>query len=391
MDTKNRNPFIISGYVSPEYFCDRETETKELTSSMLNGRDTVLVSPRRMGKTGLVRHCFQQKQIRKGYYTFFIDIYATGSLKELVFILGKQIFQTLKPRGKKIVEQFFSTINSLRPAFKLDNITGQPVFDIGIGEIRQPLVSLEEIFEYLESADKPCIIAIDEFQQIARYPEKNVEAILRTHIQRCKNTTFIFSGSRWHIMHNIFFSASRPFYQSASFLNLDPIALDSYRKFVHKHFKKAGKKISDNCISCVYNLFEGHTWYMQTLFNRIYEQSVNRDKLSVAEVDAILHSTVESYASVYQGMVTFLPERQKEVLFAIAKEGKAREINSTEFIKKHGLYSSSSVQSAIRLLLDKELVTKDDMVYQIYDRLFGLWLSETYGTGYSLQNFADTN
>ena len=385
MDVKIRNPFIISGYVSPEYFCDREIETKTLTSSILNDRNTVLVSPRRMGKTGLVRHCFQQKQIKNGYYTFFIDIYATGSLKELVFILGKQIFQTLKPRGKKIVEQFFSTISSLRPAFKLDNITGQPVFDIGIGDIRQPLVSLEEIFKYIESADKPCIIAIDEFQQIIRYPEKNVEAILRTHIQKCKNTTFIFSGSLLHIMHNIFFSASRPFYQSASFLNLNPITLDSYRKFVHKHFKKAGKKISDNCISHVYNLLEGHTWYMQALLNRIYEHSDNKNELSVSETDSILHSTVESYAPIYQGMVSMLPERQKEVLFAIAKEGKATEITSTEFIKKHGLYSPSSVQSAIRLLLDKEFITKDGAAYQIYDRFFGLWLSETFGTGFTFQ------
>ena len=385
MDAKIKNPFILSGYVSPDYFCDRENETKVLTSSMLNGRDTILVSPRRMGKTGLVRHCFQQKQIKKEYYTFFIDIYATGSLKELVFILGKQIFQTLKPRGEKIVEQFFATIKSLRPAFKLDNITGEPVFDIGIGEIRQPLVSLEEIFKYLESADKTCIIAIDEFQQITKYPEKNVEAILRTHIQKCKNTYFIFSGSRMHIMHSIFFSASRPFYQSASFLNLNPISLDSYRKFIHKHFKKAGKKISDNCITLIYNLLEGHTWYMQAFFNRIYEQSDNKSELSVSEADSILHSIVESYAPVYQGMVSMLPERQKEVLFAIAKEGKAQEITSTEFIKKHGLYSPSSVQSALRLLLDKEFITKDGAAYQIYDRFFGLWLSETFGTGFTLQ------
>ena len=381
-----KNPFIVSGYVSSEYFCDRETETKELVSSILNDRNTVLVSPRRMGKTGLVRHCFHQKQIKKEYYTFFIDIYATGSLRELVFILGKHIFQTLKPKGKKIIEQFFTIISSLRPAFKLDNITGQPVFDIGIGEIRQPLVSLEEIFKYLESANKPCIIAIDEFQQIMRYPEKNVEAILRTHIQKCKNTTFIFSGSRRHIMHNIFFSASRPFYQSASFLNLNPIALDSYRKFVHKHFKMAGKKISDNCITRIYNLLEGHTWYMQVLLNRIYEQSERKKELLISEAEAILHSTIESYATVYQGIVAMLPERQKEVLFAIAKESKISEVTSTEFIKKHSLYSPSSVQSAIRQLLDKELITRNDAVYQIYDRFFGLWLSETYGIGYSLSS-----
>ncbi|WP_203558751.1 ATP-binding protein [Bacteroides sp. 51] len=245
-------------------------------------------------------------------------------------------------------------------------------------------MSLEEIFIYLESADKPCVVAIDEFQQIAKYPEENVEAILRTYIQKCKNTTFVFSGSQWHMMQNIFFSASRPFYQSASFLNLDPIGLEPYCKFVHKHFKRGGKKITDECITCIYNLLEGHTWYMQTLFNRIYEQSDGNDEMSITEADQILHMTVESGKTVYQSMVSMLSERQKEVLFSIAKEGKASEITSADFIKKHGLYSASSVQSAVRQLLEKELVTKEGAVYQIYDRFFGLWLSKTYGTGYSL-------
>ena len=384
MTTKIRNPFIISGYISPDYFCDRKTESAELIGSLLNGRNMVVVSPRRMGKTGLIEHCFRQKEISGKYHTFFIDIYATGTLKELVFILGKHIFDTLKPKGKKFIEQFFASISSLRPALKLDPVTGQSVFDIGIGDIRQPLVSLEEIFKYLESADKPCIVAIDEFQQISRYPEKNVEAVLRTHIQKCKNTTFIFSGSHRHMMQNIFFSASRPFYQSAAFLYLDPIELDPYRKFVHKHFNRAGKKISDESITRIYNLLEGHTWYMQTVFNRLYEQLDEGEEMSLEEVDSILHMTVESNRMIYQGMVSMLSERQKEVLFAIAKEGKAVEITSSDFIKKHGLHSPSSVQSAVKQLFEKELITKENSVYQIYDRFFGLWLSKAYGTGYSL-------
>lgn len=384
MMTKIKNPFVTNGYVSAEYFCDREKESTELMSAFFNERNMVIVSPRRMGKTGLIEHCFHRRDIEKEYYTFFVDIYATGSLRELVFTLGKHIFETLKPRGKKFVEQFFAIISSLRPAFKLDSITGEPAFDIGIGDIRQPLLSLEEIFDYLEKADKRCIVAIDEFQQIAKFPEKNVEAILRTHIQRCKNTSFVFSGSQRHMMQNIFFSASRPFYQSASLLNLVPITLDAYGKFIHSHFLKADKKISDECIERIYNLLEGHTWYMQALLNRMYEQLDCGEEMTIATTNLILHATVESNSTVYQSMVSMLSERQKEVIFAIAKEGKAKEITSAEFIKKHGLYSSSSVQSSVKQLLDKELITKEENVYQVYDRFFGLWLAKTYGTGYSL-------
>lgn len=379
-----RNPFIVSGYVSADYFCDREAETEELTKALVNGRNTVIVSPRRMGKTGLIEHCFHQKKIAQDYHTFFVDIYATGSLKELVFILGKHIFDTLKPKGKKFVEGFFAAIGSLRPAFKLDAITGDPVFDIGIGEIRRPEASLEELFAYLESADKPCLVAIDEFQQIARYPEKNVEAILRTHIQKCTNTTFVFAGSQRHMMQNIFFSASRPFYQSASFLNLGPIGMEPYFRFVQRHFNQAGKGISDEIIARIYGLFEGHTWYMQTLLNRLYEQTDKGEEITLAEADAVLHATVDAQQTVYQNMVAMLSERQKELLFAIGKERRASEITSADFIARHGLYSSSSVQSAARQLLDKELLTKDKNIYQVYDRFFGLWVAQTYGTGYNL-------
>ncbi len=384
MATKIKNPFVIGGYVSAEYFCDREIESKELISAFENERNMVIVSPRRMGKTGLIEHCFHHKKIQKEYYTFFVDIYATGTLKELVFTLGKHIFDTLKPRGMKFVEQFFATISSLRPAFKLDSITGQPVFDIGIGDIRQPLLSLEEIFEYLEKADKRCIVAIDEFQQITKYPEENVEAILRTQIQKCKNSTFVFSGSQRHMMQNIFFSASRPFYQSASMLNLEPISLEEYTKFVDNHFQKAGKMVSNECVERIYHLLDGHTWYMQSLFNRLYEQLDGGEEMTLTLVNDVLHKTVESNKTVYQNMVSMLPERQKEALFAIAKEGKAAEITSAEFIKKHGLYSSSSAQSSVNQLLGKELITKNDTIYLVYDRFFGLWLSETYGTGYRI-------
>ena len=384
MIAKVRNPFIISGYVSAEYFCDREMESDELTRAFFNERNTVIVSPRRMGKTGLIEHCFHRKQVQEEFYTFFIDIYATGTLREFVFALGKHIFETLKPKGKKFIEQFFAIISSLRPAFKLDSMSGQPVFDIGVGDIKQPELSLEEIFMYLERADKRCIVAIDEFQQIAKYPEKNVEAMLRTCIQRCKNANFVFSGSQRHMMQNMFFSASRPFYQSASLLNLEAIRQERYKEFVYHHFREAGKKITEECITRVYNLLEGHTWYMQMLFNRFYEQVEAGEEMTVNLADQILHLTVEANKTVYQSMVAMLPERQKEVLFAIAKEGKAMEITSTQFVKRHGLHSPSSVQSAIKQLLEREFITKDGGVYHVYDRFFGFWLAETYGTGYKL-------
>lgn len=382
--SKIRNPFITSGYVSAEYFCDRKRESAELIRSLTNGQNMAIISPRRMGKTGLIQHCFHKQEIESGYYTFFIDIYATGSLKELVFALGKQIFEELKPKGKKFLDNFFGTITSLRPAFKLDAITGTPSFDIGIGDIRQPEYSLEQIFNYLETADKRCIVAIDEFQQIAKYPEKNIEAILRTHIQQCKNTNFVLAGSLRHLMQNMFFSASRPFYQSVGVLNLDAIASGKYIPFIQKHFADADKTISKENIENVYRLFEGHTWYIQNIFNRLYSLTDKDEECSLQFIAESIDDTIASYETIFQGMLSLLPERQKELLYAIAKEGKTSGLTSAAFIKKHGLQSASSVQTAIKQLLDKEIITREENTFQVYDRFFGLWLSKAYGMGYNL-------
>jgi len=379
-----QNPFLVTGYVSAKYFCDREKETAELIRKVTNGNNLVLSSPRRMGKTGLIEHCFANPNIAKKHYTFYIDIYATSNLKEFVFKFGKEIFETLKPKGKKFIEHFFAAITSLRPAFKLDETTGIPVFDIGIGEIRAAEFTLEEIFKYLETADKPCIVAIDEFQQIEKYPEKNIEATLRTYVQRCKNVVFIFAGSRRHIMQNIFFSSSRPFYQSAALLNLDVIDKKKYTAFVIKHFSEAKKEISPDFVEKIYELFEGHTWYMQAVFNEIFSHLDKGDRCTLNELRTSLDNRIASYETFFLTTLSLLPERQKELLYAIAKEGKATNITSGDFVKKHSLLSSASVQTSARQLLEKEIITAENNVYQVYDRFFGLWLKTVFGTGYRL-------
>ena len=381
-----KNPFLLKGYMSAEYFCDRKKETADLMRFLMNENNVVLVSPRRMGKTGLIKHCFYQKEILKNYNTFFVDIYATHNLQEFVYKLGKEIFEQLKPRGKRFVEKFFSIIASLRPAFKLDERTGTPVFDIGIGEIRSAEITLEEIFKYLNSSDKPCIIAIDEFQQIAKYPEKNIEAILRTHVQRTTKTTFIFSGSQRHILHNMFFSASHPFYQSAVLQTLGAIDKHEYVDFADKHFRRAGKKVDVSFIERSYDLFEGHTFYVQAIMNQLFSELNEQEDCTDKIFEEAVRNRVFSYETLFSEILNLLPVRQKEVLYAVAKEGKAQNLTSGEFVKKHSLLSTASTQTAARQLLEKEILTRKENVFEVNDRFFGLWLQTYYGPGNDMLN-----
>ena len=337
-----------------------------------------LISTRRMGKTGLIRHCFYQKEVKEHYNTFFIDIYATSSLREFVFALGKEIFEKLKPKGRRFIDNFFSVISSLRAGFKLDSVTGEPVFDIGLGDIHAAETTLEEIFTYLEQADKPCIVAIDEFQQIGTYAERNVEAVLRTKVQHCRNSFFIFAGSQRHIMMNIFNSPARPFYQSVSMMHLDAIPLVAYRPFVKELFTENGKYITDELVEEVYDFFEGHTWYVQLAMNELYILTAKEETCDKPMLKTALDNIIAMQDFTYQEIFSRLPDKQKEVIVAIAKEKKAEGVTSARFIKQYRLSSSSSVQSGLKGLMEKDMVTQEQGVYQVYDKLLGVWLRRNY-------------
>lgn len=372
------NPFVVGKYVSERYFCDRKDETDFLVKQIENGRNVALISPRRLGKTGLIRHCFNQERIHADFYTFFIDIYATTSMTEFVYLLGKAIYEELKPRKTVWAERFFQAIASLRVGFKLDAITGEPAFDIGLGDIQMPLNTLDEIFAYLEAADKPCVVAIDEFQQIGTYEEKNVEALLRSKIQQCKQTVFIFSGSKRHVMSNMFNSSSKPFYQSAISMGLAPISMEVYADFATRLFEERGKRIERELVKRVYEAFDGYTWFVQMLMNELFSMTAHDELCGMDKFETAFRNVVWVQEPSYKELLSNLSTKQRVLLQAIAKEGVAKNITSAAFIKKYNLQSASSVQSALKPLLKHDWVILSEEAYRVYDYFFSYWLAKEY-------------
>ncbi len=377
-DIEVKNPFIVGKFVSDRYFCDRLEETEFLRKQIENGRDVALISARRIGKSGLIQHFFNQPDIQEHYYVFFVDIYATTSLAEFVYTLGKEIYEQLKSQPEAWKEKFFQIISSFRVGFKLDSMTGSPSFDIGLGDIQMPQTTLDEIFAYINEADKPCIIAIDEFQQIGEYAEKNVEALLRTKIQRCNRAQFIYAGSKRHLMSNMFNSPSKPFYQSAISMGLEPIPLPIYTDFAKSLFADRNRQISDETIEVVWNLFDGYTWFVQMMMNELYALTNPGDTCTPDSIAAARRNIIMSQEQSYKDLLSNLPPKQKIVLQAIAKEGVAHNITSAKFIKKYNLNSASSVQAAVKLLIKNDLLTQTDNGYRVYDFFLSEWLATVF-------------
>ena len=373
LENGKMNPFVTNGYAGSEYFCDRIKETEDILRWLQNGNNIALISPRRYGKTDLIRHCFEQKEIKKNYHTFIIDIYSTKSLSEMVNKMGRTILEVLKPKGKRHWETFLNIVHSLHAGITYDAM-GQPSWNMSVGDIVDPNNTLDEIFHYLQHAEKHCLVAIDEFQQILKYSNTNVEAALRTYVQYCSNANFVFMGSQRHLMGAMFIYPNRPFYQSVTVMNLDLIALEKYWDFCKKHFEKAGKTIDKEIVEQLYDQFEGVTFYLQKVMNVLFMRTKEGAHCGIADLQPAIDYIIDFTQSTYEDLMYQLPEKQSIVLKAIAEDGKAQQITSGIFVKKHSLTSSSAVKSAVNALLDKDLVTQNKGIYQVYDKFLELWL-----------------
>ena len=376
------NPFIITGIVPEPYFCDREKETRWLVHTLENKANVLLTSPRRMGKTQLLRHVYAQPSIKENYFTFYIDIYPTTSLREMVLFMGKAIYSSLVPKGKAFLDRFLSGLRSLTGSFSYDPASGLPAFNVKLGDVQSPELTLQEILNYLEQAGKPCIFAIDEFQQIARYPEKNVEALLRSYVQQMNNCQFIFAGSNRHILENMFLSPAKPFYNSAEQMYLDRIPKNVYVDFSIKQFGDAGRTITPEAAKLAYDLFEGHTYYVHNLLHNAFAFVDPQSNVCEKDILKTLSDLLDEKDHGFSAIMNRLNYQQKETIVAIAKEGKALGVTSVAFVKRHALKSPSSVQYAISSLLDAQLITYEtagrSKSYSVADRSLEKWICQKY-------------
>jgi AAA+ ATPase superfamily predicted ATPase len=310
------NPFKLIGYHGPELFCDREKELNRLTEYAENGINTTLFSLRRMGKTGLIQHFFHQLQQTKSHNVVYVDVYDSSNLHQFTNRLATALLNTF-PEKKSVGKKFMALLRGFSPVISYDPFTGIPQVELHFSSYQQNQQSLVGLFDFLEQQKKRTVVAIDEFQQIAHYPEKNTEATLRTIIQPLKKINFIFSGSHKHLLLQIFSNANRPFFSSTSPLHLDRIPEESYAAFIQYLFKESKRR----------NLLTKGQW---------------------------------------------------NLLIAIAKENQVYEPTGARFTAKYHLGNPASVRRSLLALIDKEMVFKessDEIYYEVYNCFLSRWLA----------------
>ena len=304
-----------------------------------------------------------------------MDLFSTQNLSEFTKMFASSVLGQLDSDATRLFKKITSTIKGLRPSLTIDELTGMP--KVGVDVVSgQEERTIAEVFNYLKKSNKKCYIAFDEFQQVALYPEKNVEALLRSYIQNIHNVHFIFSGSRVHLLNEMFLSAKRPFYQSTSSLAIGVIDEEEYWKFADNFFKKQGRSFSREIFHSVYEQYEGHTWYIQKIMNQLYGKSGRViDEVLVKEA---INDIIKENEYYYQSLLNRFRNGQVKLLKAVALEGKVSEITAGSFISKYELKAASSVKSALQRLLDDESLYKSENGYIVYDRFFGKWIASTF-------------
>lgn len=370
------NPFILEPFKSKAYFCDREKETEEIIRNITNGRNTTLISSRRLGKTGLIFRVFDEMKERKlPYETIYCDISDTLSIEAFIKVISEAVVGRLGKQQK--ITAFFKTLKSVRPLLGIDPLTGSPQVSFTFADDNQKQSTLKEVLDYLESYPQMVVLAIDEFQQIREYGDVNMEAILRKHIQHLHNVRFIFCGSKKHTMTDMFTNAKKPFYESTAFLYLSKLPIQVYSAFIKEKFALAGKTIDDDSIGFIIEWTKDHTYYTQRLCNEVF--SLSGEAIGRKDIVTAIQTILDSERDRFQEIRRLVTRSQWKMLAAIAMEDSVSQITSAAFLSKYKISSGPTALRNIKALIDKELVlattTENGTGYSVYNVFLSRFLA----------------
>ena len=371
------NPFGVNAYVSPQLFCDRDEETATISSALRNGRNVMLYSPRRYGKTGLIHHVFNGLAKVRGARAVFADVYAAQDAHEFNTILLNAVHQALNPTPKQFLKNAMTWFSALRPVVSMDDLTGQPSIALERSKSRKEAATTREIFRILNEQARTIFLAIDEFQQIVTFEGVRMDAVLRTELQRSTKVRCIFSGSQRHILLDLFNNAKNPFYGSADQLELKRIDRNVYADFARNVMKRHGRTLKKEDALFCYDLCRGHTYYVQVLLNRLFGDVRPLERATIVQ---IMLSIVREQDAIMATLRSALTKNQWDLFAAISREGEVDTPTGNAFIRKYDLPSSAALVLALQALIDRELVyvtehtaEKGKPVYAPYNPFLGAW------------------
>ena len=371
-----KNPFEYGGVVSGEAFCNRKRELADLLRAMENGEKLFVFSERRYGKTSLVRAALR-KLPRKNFISAYVDLWPTDSEATFVAAVARAITESMSSSVEKLMETAKKFFGNLSPSITVDD-QGKPSLTFGLAKHARIEPIMEEVLETpgrIGSKGGPHVVVVmDEFQQMLEYGSDRAERKLRSVIQNQRGVSYVFLGSRKHLIQKMVLDKNRPLYRAGGHYPLGPIAEKEWQPFIRQHFLAATKRIDERQIHEICEMTQGHPFYTQHLCHALWELCEPRKAVTremIREAGKVLLDR-ESYA--YTTLWESLTLPQKRFLKGLAAEPAGVKVFAGEFVSRHGLSSASNAQRAVEALLAKDVIDRDNGSYVISDRFFRLWI-----------------
>jgi len=373
------NPFLFGNVVKGDYFTNREDELKTLTLDLSSGQNVLLFSPRRYGKTSLIIRVLDELKA-KGLICVYVDFFRAASLQAL----GKIYADALTRAAASKIEEAIQFVHSHFPTI-IPRITvkGQdsPDFELDFDVPRQDMDKwLDEIYDMpqriAERKKKRLVVVLDEFQEAANLGEAGtVERSLRAKIQHHDQVSYVFMGSKRHLLDELFADKNKPLYRIAKSMPLGKIAKEKLASFIRSRFHSVKMDIDPACIDRILEISGCHSYYTQQLCHEAYNMTVPQKQVTEENILKALKQCIAAQSYAYTTLWDGLAGKQRELVVALSKLPGSN-VYSKEFIDRFNLGSTSSIQTAIDALEKKGIIDRENGGFVLSDIFFIQWVKK---------------
>lgn len=372
------SPFIYGKTVSVASFTNREADASKLKSNLLNGINTMLISPRRWGKSSLVEKVIidinkQNKQVK----TIIIDLFSVSSEEEFLQLYASEVIKASSTKWQEwmsIGKEFFK---KLVPKL---SVGLDPVSDFSLSfdwkELKKHSDEILNLPEVIAKKRKlKFVICLDEFQNLSYFNDyENFEKQLRAYWQRHKSVTYCLYGSKRHMMTEIFNSPAKPFYRFGDIILLQKIETKKWTSFIIKGFTKSGKVIDEQYAKLIPELMNNHSWYVQQLSH--YTWNLTRKKVTIREIETALNELINANTPLYQREIESISTTQINLLKAVVK-GETK-FTSTSIMQHYNLGTPNNVTKNKLTLTNNDIIQEINSIYEFVDPAFELWFKKQF-------------
>lgn len=372
-----KKPFVYGELAENENFIDRIEDRKQLKTFLCNGVNTMIISPRRWGKSSLVKTTMKEIEAEHcNTVACFIDAFRLNSESEFYNAFASSVVNSVATTLDKGMDLVRSYMRNLSARFKIKG----PFIEVEVDlKQKESPVNVEDLLNLPQKLAKEkglhIIVCIDEFQKLAEFPEwKSMEGMLRSVWQQQQDVTYCLYGSKRHMLMDIFTNSNKPFYRFGQTLYLKKIESHYWIEYIVSTFRETGKEISEDNAAMICNTMENHSWYVQQLSFFVWAATD-----TVATEDIIqrqLQAVLDTNLPVFEAETDRLAASQVAMLRAVA-DGEQR-LNSSEVVKRYSLGGPQTITRNKSVLTRMDILEKQNGNLVFVDPLYRLWFKRTF-------------